>query len=131
MSSLISKKKTNVIGNAATEQKKQNDFIDLLDDMLDENNPFNDQIKTEGKYIEVNLFDDTDSKDIKNVSNSVIEEINFGDSIEIPFDNEVAIDGPKKIKKRISNPNSICFASNRIIKKYRKQRQKKKFGKNK
>ena len=96
MSSLISKKKTNVIGNAATEQKKQNDFIDLLDDMLDENNPFNDQIKTEGKYIEVNLFDDTDSKDIKNVSNSVIKEINFGDSIEIPFDDEVAIDGPKK-----------------------------------
>ena len=70
------------------------------------------------------MFDDTDSKDIKNVSNSVIEEINFGDSIEIPFDNEVAIDGPKKIKKRISNPNSICFASNKIIKKYRKQRQK-------
>ena len=30
----------------------------------------------------------------------------------------------KKIKKRISNPNSVCLASNRIIKKYRKERQK-------
>ena len=30
----------------------------------------------------------------------------------------------KKLKKRISNPNSVCLASNRIIKKYRKERQK-------
>ena len=46
-------------------KKKQNDLIDLVDDVLDENNLFNDQIKTEGIYIEVNLFDDTDSKNIK------------------------------------------------------------------
>ena len=60
-------KKISVIGNAATEQKKKkkNDLIDLVDDMLHENNPFNDQINTKGKYIKVNLFDDTDSKDIK------------------------------------------------------------------
>ena len=35
----------------------------------------------------------------------------------------MAIDGPKKIKI-ISNPNSICLAFHRIIKKYQKQRQK-------
>ena len=46
-------------------KKKKNDLIDLVDDMLHENNPFNDQINTKGKYIKVNLFDDTDSKDIK------------------------------------------------------------------
>ena len=46
-------------------KKKQNDLINLVDDVLDENNLFNVQIKTEGIYIEVNLFDDTDSKNIK------------------------------------------------------------------
>ena len=39
--------KFNEIDNAATEQKKQNDLKDLVDDVLDENNPFNDKIKTE------------------------------------------------------------------------------------
>ena len=57
--------KFNVIDNAATEQKKQNDITDLVDDVLDENNPFNNKIKTEDIYIEDNLFDDTNSKDIK------------------------------------------------------------------
>ena len=33
--------------------------------MLDENNPFNNKIKTEDIYIEDNLFNDTDSKDKK------------------------------------------------------------------
>ena len=33
--------------------------------MLDENNPFNNKIKTDDMYIEDNLLDDTDSKDIK------------------------------------------------------------------
>ena len=35
--------------------------------MLDENNTFNNKIKTEGTYIEDNLFDDINSKDIKKV----------------------------------------------------------------
>ena len=43
--------------------------------MLDENNPFNDQTKTEDIYIEDNLFDDTDSKVIKKVSEHVMENI--------------------------------------------------------
>ena len=52
-------------------------------------------------YIEDDLSDDTDSKDIKNVSDGVIKEINFGNNIEIPSDDEVAVDGPKiKNKKR-------------------------------
>ena len=76
-------------------KKKQNDLIDLVDDVLDENNLFNDQIKTESIYIEVNLFDDTDSKNIKKVSDGVIKKINFDNNIEIPSDDEMAIDGPK------------------------------------
>ena len=55
--------------------KKKNDFIDLVDEVLDENNFFNNKIKKEDIYIEGNLFDDTDSKDIKKVSDGVIEEI--------------------------------------------------------
>ena len=43
---------------------KKNGLIDLVDDVLDENNPFNNKIKTEDIYIEDNLFDDTNSKDI-------------------------------------------------------------------
>ena len=95
-------------------QKK--DLLDLIDDVLDENNPFNNKVKTEDIYIEDNLFDDTDSKDIKKVSDGAIKKINFGDNIETPSDDEVALDGLKKIK--------IILASNRIIKKFQKQRQK-------
>ena len=103
--------------------KKKKDLLDLIDDVLDENNPFNNKIKTEDIYIEDNLFDDTDSKDIKKVSDGAIKKINFGDNIETPSDDEVALDGLKKIKI-IPNPNSVRLASNRIIKKYQKQRQK-------
>ena len=53
--------------------------------MLDENNLFNDQIKTEDRYIDDNLFDDTDSKDKNKVSDGVINEINFGGNIEILY----------------------------------------------
>ena len=110
--------KFNAIDNAATEKKKQNDLIDLVDDMLDENNTFNNKIKTEGTYIEGNLFDDINSKDIKKVSDGVIKETNFDDKIEIPFDDEVALDGPKE---NYSQPKSMRLASNRIIKIYLKQ----------
>ena len=44
------------------------------------------------------MFDDTDSKDIKIITDGVIEEMNFDDNIEIPSDDEVAVDGPKKKK---------------------------------
>ena len=80
---------------------KKNDLLDLIDDVLDENNPFNNKIKTEDIYIEDNLFDDTHSQ----------------------IDQDVLTKWTKK-KKKIPNPNSVRLASNRIIKKYRKQRQK-------
>ena len=112
------KQKFNVIDNTATEQIKQNDLIDLVHDMLNENNPFNKKMKAEDISIETNLFDNTHSTDkTKKVSDGVFEKINFGDTVEIPSDDEVAVDGPKKIKP-IPNPNSIRLASNRIIKKY-------------
>ena len=61
------------------------------------------------------MFDDTDSKDIKIVTDGVIEEMNFDNNIEIPSDDEVAVDGPKKKKKF---PSQIAYTSNRIVGKY-------------
>ena len=74
--------KFNEINNVVTEQQKQNDLIDLADYVLDENNPFND-LKTENIYIKDDLFDNNDSKDIKKVSDDLIETINLTDGV--PF----------------------------------------------
>ena len=60
------------IGNGATEQKKLNDIIDLIDDVLDENNPFNVRVKTQDLFIDDDFFDDTDQNDIKKVSEDVL-----------------------------------------------------------
>ena len=69
--------------NAAAELKKQNDIFSLIDDILDENNVFNDELKTEGIYIEGNLFDDTDKRDIKKISEDKVSEINPPDILLI------------------------------------------------
>ena len=45
-------------------KKKQNELIDLVDDVLDENNSFNNKIKTGDIYTEDNLFGDTNWNDI-------------------------------------------------------------------
>ena len=76
-------------------------LICLNDNVLDEINPFSDQIKIKDIYIEDNLLDDTDSKDIKKVSDGVTEEINFGGNTEIPSDDEC---GHRWIKKENSQP---------------------------
>ena len=61
-------------------KKIKGGLINLVDDVLDKNNLFNDQI-----HIEDNLFDDTHSKDKNKVSDGVVNEINFGDNIEILY----------------------------------------------
>lgn len=109
--------------NAAAELKKQNDIFGLIDDILDENNIFNDELKTEGIYIEGNLFDDTDQRDIKKIAEDKVSEIN-------PPDNLLIVDLPDKDpinqgKTVRYDPvtNSICLASDKIKKKYWKQRK--------
>ena len=74
--------KLNEINNVATEQKKQNDLIDLVHYVLDQNNPFNDR-KTENINKEDDWFDDNDSKDIKKVSDDTVETTNLIDGV--PF----------------------------------------------
>ena len=104
--------KFNAIDNSATEQQQKNDLINLVDDVLDENNPFNNKIKTRHILKTICLMILTQKT--KNVSDGVIKEINFGNNIEISSDDEVAIDGPKK-KKKNTNTNSVDLGSNRII----------------
>ena len=64
--------------------------------MLDENNLFNDKIKTEDIYIDDNLFDDNDKKAKRKVSDSMIEDINLNDDVLFV---DLATDAPQKVKK--------------------------------
>ena len=50
-----------------------------------------------------------------------MEDINLNDDVSFV---DLAVDGPKK-GKIISDPNRIRLASNSILKKYQRQRQKK------
>ena len=112
----------NEVNDAATEQKKQNEVITLCDDILDEDNPFNN-IKTDDIYIEDDLFDNNDSQDIKNISSDVIETIDLSDNIEIPSDNELATNAPKKVNI-ITHPNRTRIESRRILKNIRNSENK-------
>ena len=99
--------KLNVIENATTEQKrKQNNLIDLVDDVLHENNPFNNKIKTEDMYIEENLFDDTDSKDIKIVFGDVTEEKSLVTVLKF----HLMIKWPQMNQKKNKFPSQIPYA---------------------
>ena len=110
-----------MVNDAATEQKKNK--MKLFDDILDEGNPFNN-IKTDDIYIGDDLFDNNDSQHIKNISSEVIETIDLSDDIEIPSDNELATDAPKKTNIISTYSNRTRIESRRILKKYQKQWQK-------
>ena len=59
------------VNNAATEQKSQTDAINLTDDILDGDSPFRN-IDTEDIWIEDDLFDDNDTKAIKNILKEIM-----------------------------------------------------------
>ena len=65
-----------------TEQKLQDDAINLIDNILDEDNPFKN-IDTEDIWIEDGLFDSDNGQDIKVISKEIID-VNepFSDIIE-------------------------------------------------
>ena len=60
------------INNAAAEQKSKTDASNLIDDILDEDNPFN-KWDTEKMWIEDGLFDNDDTQAIKNVSKEILD----------------------------------------------------------
>ena len=69
------KQQFNEVNDAATKQKKQGDVIKLVDDILDENNPF-ENVNTENLRTEDNLFDNNDKDTIKGVSKDIINTTN-------------------------------------------------------
>ena len=106
------------VNNGATEQKPQTDAINLIDDILDEDNPFNNVV-TEDIWIEDDIFDNDNTQAIKNISKEIIdvavpietisvtddndefnpiETITIEDEIDIPSDDGITIDDPKKVK---------------------------------
>ena len=113
--------------------------------MLDEDNPFNDTMKTEDTFIDDNLFDDTDQKE-KN-SEDVLQDMNIDQNkllfVDLPEewpekvkiasdqDEVLFVDLPEeqqeKVKKKTPKitPNALLEAAAiRILKKYQRQRQK-------
>ena len=96
------------VNNAVTEQKLQDDTINLIHDISDEDNPFKN-IDTEDFWIEDRLFDNDDGQDIKDISKEImdvnetfvddfespIETIRLDDDIDIPSDDRVALEAPK------------------------------------
>ena len=88
--------KYNKIDNATTEQKWQNYFIDLFDDILDEGNPFNDTVETGEIFTDDNLFDDTDQKEIKKISEDVLQDTNLDQDEALFVD--LPEEWPEKVK---------------------------------
>ena len=128
------------VNNAAAEQKSHTDAMNLIDDILDEDNPFNN-VETEDTWIEDDIFNNDNTQTIKNVSKEItdvtdpietivlpdddfkrIETITIEDDIDIPSDDSIAIDALKKIK--ITDPNRLRLASNKMKKKYLRQKSK-------
>ena len=103
------KQQFDAVNDAATEQKKQDDAIKLIDDILDEDNPFKN-INTEDIWIEGNLFDNNDKEATKEVSKDGIDTTNdittpdnptetivINDDVDISSDNGITFDtGPTK-----------------------------------
>ena len=77
-------------------KKKQNHFIDIFDDVLDEDNPFNDTMKTEYVFIDDNLLDDTEQKEIKQVPEDVLQDLNIDQNKALFVD--LPEEWPEKVK---------------------------------
>ena len=75
------------VNSAATVQKIQADAINLIDDILNENNPFKN-INTEDIWIEDNQFDNNDRQNVKSVSKEIIDTVNPINDI-VSFDDNV------------------------------------------
>ena len=75
-------KNLNKVNGVTTQQKKDNEVIDLVDDIIDYDNPFKDTFKAGPKYIFIddNLFesfDQKDKKEIKMVCADILEDENL------------------------------------------------------
>ena len=103
-------KKFNEVNDAATRQKKDNEVIDLIDDIKDQDNPFNDTFKADPEYMIVLIK--TTKKDVKMVSDDILQDENL-DQNDILFE-ELPTD---PVKRQIIKPNArLKLAVNKIKK---------------
>ena len=101
----------------------------MIDDVLDENNPFNNTMKTETEdiYFDDNLFDGNDKKDIKIISDNVLQYTNIDQNgvlfedlpEELPSKNSKIGFNPYRVK-----PNERLEMAAKRIKKNIKGKQK-------
>ena len=116
-------KKVNEVNDAATQRKKDNEIVDLVDDIKDEDNPFNNIFKTdpEGIFIDDNLFDDfdqSDKKDIKMVSDDILQDKNLNQK-DVLFQELPT----HPARHQIIKPNEkLELVTNKIKKKYARHR---------
>ena len=66
------------IKNVATEQKKQQKITDLIGDVIDESNLFQN-LGTEDIWIEDDIFDKNDTKETIEISKDILKDINKND----------------------------------------------------
>ena len=72
------KTKYDEINDVANEQKKQQKITDLIDDVVDESNPFQN-LGTEDIRIEDDIFDKNDRKETIEISKDILKDINKND----------------------------------------------------
>ena len=68
------KTKYDKINDVATKQKKQQKITDLVDDVIDESNPFQN-LETEDIWVEDDIFDKYDSKETIEISKDILKDI--------------------------------------------------------
>ena len=66
------------INDVATEQKKQQKITNLVDDIIDKSNPFQN-LGTEYMWIEDDLFDKNDNKETIEISKDTLKDVNKND----------------------------------------------------
>ena len=68
------KTKYDKINDVATKQKKQQKITDLVDDVIDESNPFQN-LEIEDIWVEDDIFDKYDSKETIEISKDILKDI--------------------------------------------------------
>ena len=111
-------KKFNEVNDAATQQKENNEVIDLVDDILDYDNPLKDTFTADPEdiFIDDNLFDDFDQnykKYIKMASDDILQGKNL-DQNNVLFEELPT----RQVRHQLIKPNArLELAANKIKKK--------------
>ena len=103
------------VNDTATQQKKDYEVIDLIGNIKDEDNPFNNIFKADPKdiFIDDNVFDSSDQndkKDIKMMSDDILQDKDL-DQINVLLEELLT----RSIKRQIIKPNTrLELVANKI-----------------